>query len=79
MAANWFFALATALVLIMLLIRLPKEEQKLIEHIGAEDRQYMVHTGRLLARTQCKTALPSAPVSHILENYYAARTDQNTV
>jgi protein-S-isoprenylcysteine O-methyltransferase Ste14 len=50
MAANWFIGVATALVLIMLVIRLPKEEQKLIERFGDEYRQYMSRTGRLLPR-----------------------------
>lgn len=50
MASNWFIALATALVLVMLLIRLPKEEQKLIDRFGDQYRQYMQQTGKLLPR-----------------------------
>ena len=50
MASNWFIALATALVLVMLLIRLPKEEQKLIDRFGEQYRQYMQQTGKLFPR-----------------------------
>src|SRR5215217_2402202 len=45
-AANWFVGL------VMLLIRLPKEEEKLIERFGDEYRAYMERTGRLLPRTE---------------------------
>ncbi len=37
-------------VLLMLLVRLPKEEAKLIEWLGEGCRAYMKHTGRLLPR-----------------------------
>ena len=50
LAANWFMALASLSVLTMLLIRLPKEEEKLIERFGDEYREYMKRTGRLLPR-----------------------------
>jgi protein-S-isoprenylcysteine O-methyltransferase Ste14 len=43
--------LASLVVLVMLLIRLPKEEEKLIERFGDEHRAYMKRTGRLLPRT----------------------------
>jgi protein-S-isoprenylcysteine O-methyltransferase Ste14 len=36
----------------MLLIRLPKAEEKLIERFGDEYRAYMERTGRLLPRTE---------------------------
>jgi protein-S-isoprenylcysteine O-methyltransferase Ste14 len=49
-AANWFMGLASFVVLVMLLIRLPKEEEKLIERFGDEDRAYMRRTRRLLPR-----------------------------
>ncbi len=42
--------LASLVVLVMLLIRLPKEEEKLIERCGNEHRAYMKRTGRLLPR-----------------------------
>ena len=51
-AANWFVGLASLVVLVMLLIRLPKEEEKLIERFGDEYRAYMERTGRLLPRTE---------------------------
>lgn len=50
MAANWFIALTTALVFLMLVVRLPKEEAKLIERFGDDYRQYMKRTGKLLPR-----------------------------
>ena len=50
LAANWFMGLSSLLVLVMLLVRLPKEEAKLIERFGDEYREYMKRTGRLLPR-----------------------------
>ena len=50
-AANWFIGLASMLALAMLLVRLPKEGEKLIERFGDEYREYMKRTGRLLPRT----------------------------
>ena len=50
--ANWFVGLASLVVLVMLLIRLPKEEEKLIERFGDEYRAYMERTGRLLPRIE---------------------------
>jgi protein-S-isoprenylcysteine O-methyltransferase Ste14 len=52
LAANWFMGLASLVVLVMLLIRLPKEEEKLIERFGDEYRSYMKRTGRLLPRLE---------------------------
>jgi protein-S-isoprenylcysteine O-methyltransferase Ste14 len=52
LAANWFMGLASLVVLVMLLIRLPKEEEKLIEKFGDEYRSYMKRTGRLLPRIE---------------------------
>ena len=49
-AANWFMGLASIVVLVMLLIRLPREEEKLIERFGEEYRAYMESTGQLLPR-----------------------------
>jgi protein-S-isoprenylcysteine O-methyltransferase Ste14 len=49
-AANWFMGLASLSVLVMLLTRLPKEEEKLIERFGDEYRAYIERTGRLLPR-----------------------------
>lgn len=50
MAANWFIALAALMGLVMLMIRLPKEEQNLIAQFGDEYREYMNHTGRLIPK-----------------------------
>jgi protein-S-isoprenylcysteine O-methyltransferase Ste14 len=52
LAANWFMGLASLMVLVMLLIRLPKEEEKLIERFGDEYSAYVKRTGRLLPRLQ---------------------------
>ncbi len=49
-AAHWFMELASLMVLVMLLIRLPKEEEKPIERFGDEYRGYIERTGRLLPR-----------------------------
>ena len=48
--ANWFMALATFSILLMLLVRLPKEKQKLMERFGDEYREYMKRTGRFFPR-----------------------------
>ncbi len=50
LAANWFMGLVSVAVLVMLLVRLPKEEAKLIERFGDEYRAYTERTGRLLPR-----------------------------
>jgi protein-S-isoprenylcysteine O-methyltransferase Ste14 len=50
MAANWFIALATLMGLVMLMVRLPKEESNLIERFGDEYREYMKRTGRLIPK-----------------------------
>ncbi len=50
MAANWFIGVASLMVLVMLMIRLPKEEEKLIERFGDEYRAYMKRTGRFIPR-----------------------------
>jgi protein-S-isoprenylcysteine O-methyltransferase Ste14 len=52
LAANWFMGLASLVVLVMLSIRLPKEEEKLIERFGDEYRSHMKRTGRLLPRIE---------------------------
>jgi Ca2+/Na+ antiporter len=50
MAANWFIGVASLVVLVMLMIRLPKEEEKIIERFGDEYRAYMKRTGRFMLR-----------------------------
>jgi protein-S-isoprenylcysteine O-methyltransferase Ste14 len=41
---------ATSIFMVMLLIRLPQEEEKLIERFGDEYRVYLRRTGRLMPR-----------------------------
>jgi protein-S-isoprenylcysteine O-methyltransferase Ste14 len=48
LTANWFVGLASLIGLVMILVRLPKEEACLIERFGDEYRAYMKCTGRLL-------------------------------
>jgi protein-S-isoprenylcysteine O-methyltransferase Ste14 len=50
LVASWFTALTGATALALLLVRLPKEEEKLIERFGDEYRVYAKRTGRLLPR-----------------------------
>ncbi len=50
LASSWFMGLVSIAALLMLLLRLPKEEAKLIERFGDEYRGYMKRTGRLLPR-----------------------------
>jgi protein-S-isoprenylcysteine O-methyltransferase Ste14 len=50
LAANWFIALADLATLAVLISRLPREEEKLIEHFGDDYMEYMKRTGRLLPR-----------------------------
>ncbi len=50
LAANWFMGLTGLSTLLLLLMRLPKEEEKLIERFGDEYRAYIQQTGRLLPR-----------------------------
>ena len=50
LAANWFIALAGAIAFPILMARLPKEEEKLLERFGDEYREYMARTGRLFPR-----------------------------
>jgi protein-S-isoprenylcysteine O-methyltransferase Ste14 len=50
LSANWFLALCAAIAWTFLLLRLPKEEAKLIQAFGDEYRQYMSTTGAFLPR-----------------------------
>lgn len=49
-AANWFILLTMGLGFVLLAIRTPIEEAKLIEKFGDEYRVYMRRTGRFLPR-----------------------------
>lgn len=48
--ANWFVIATGAVVLLLLVIRTSKEEEKLVERFGDAYRQYMVTTGRFWPR-----------------------------
>jgi protein-S-isoprenylcysteine O-methyltransferase Ste14 len=50
LAANWFIALLSVAVFIILRIRLPQEEAHLIDKFGDQYRDYMKKTGRFLPR-----------------------------
>ena len=49
-ASNWFIASAVVGALVMLMVRLPKEEANLIQRFGADYTDYMERTGRLLPK-----------------------------
>ena len=50
MADNWFIAALGILTFILMAIRLPKEENNLIEKFGDEYREYMKTTGAFLPK-----------------------------
>ena len=50
MASNWFMAVVTLMSWVMLMIRLPNEEQHLIEKFGENYKAYMKRTGRLIPK-----------------------------
>ena len=50
LSANWFIGVSSLLVLSLLAIRTPKEEQMLIAKFGDEYRDYMAKTGRFIPR-----------------------------
>lgn len=50
LAANWLIGAGSLLVLGLLAIRTPKEEQMLIERFGQQYEDYMAKTGRFLPR-----------------------------
>jgi protein-S-isoprenylcysteine O-methyltransferase Ste14 len=47
---NWFIGLVGLLVFILLAVRTPTEERKLVERFGDEYRHYMARTGRFIPR-----------------------------
>jgi protein-S-isoprenylcysteine O-methyltransferase Ste14 len=49
-AASWFLLLAIGLAIVLIAIRLPKEEAGLIERFGDKYQLYMKQTGRFLPR-----------------------------
>jgi protein-S-isoprenylcysteine O-methyltransferase Ste14 len=52
LAANWFIAASGLLVFVLLAIRTPIEEDKLIERFGPEYRSYSERTGRFVPRVR---------------------------
>jgi protein-S-isoprenylcysteine O-methyltransferase Ste14 len=50
LTANWLIGVASCFVVMMLVVRTPKEEQKLIERFGEQYTDYMAKTGRFLPR-----------------------------
>jgi protein-S-isoprenylcysteine O-methyltransferase Ste14 len=50
LTANWSIGVTGLLVMLLLAVRTPKEEQMLIEKFGDEYRAYMARTGRFMPR-----------------------------
>ncbi len=50
LTANWLIGLSSLVVLSLLAVRTPKEEQMLIEQFGEAYRDYMARTGRFIPR-----------------------------
>jgi protein-S-isoprenylcysteine O-methyltransferase Ste14 len=50
-AGSWFIlATATVLILVLMIIRVPREESMMVEGFGESYRQYMKRTGRFIPR-----------------------------
>jgi protein-S-isoprenylcysteine O-methyltransferase Ste14 len=49
-AANWFFVLAAAGTIAVLVVRTPKEEQMMLSMFAARYVEYMKRTGKYLPR-----------------------------
>jgi len=54
LTANWLIGLTSLIVLVLLAIRTPKEEEMLIERFNDEYRAYMDRTGRFLPRMRAE-------------------------
>jgi len=50
LTANWLIGLSSLVVLALLAVRTPKEEQMLIERFGQQYQDYMARTGRFFPR-----------------------------
>jgi protein-S-isoprenylcysteine O-methyltransferase Ste14 len=50
LTANWLFIVVTVLSVIGLIMRIPKEEQMMIEAFGDEYKAYKLRTGRLIPK-----------------------------
>lgn len=55
LTANWLIGLSSVIVLLLLAVRTPKEEQMLIERFGQEYRDYMTKTGRFIPKCGCQS------------------------
>ncbi len=50
-AGNWFIlATGTVLILVLMIVRVPREEAMMLEGFGESYRQYMARTGRFIPR-----------------------------
>lgn len=49
-SASWILAASSVVILMMLTLRTPKEEQRLVDRFGDGYRDYMVRTGRFFPR-----------------------------
>ncbi len=50
LTANWIFVVVSALAIIGLIVRIPKEEQMMIEAFGDEYKAYMQRTGKFFPK-----------------------------
>ncbi len=53
LTANWLIGISSLLVLMLLAIRTPKEEQMLIQRFGDDYRRYIETTGKFFPRFWC--------------------------
>jgi protein-S-isoprenylcysteine O-methyltransferase Ste14 len=58
LTANWFIGLSGLAVVILLVVRTPKEEQKLIERFGDQYRAYIETTGKFWPKPKRTTFSP---------------------
>ena len=61
-AANWFMGLASVVVLVMLLVRLPKEEERLIERRRIPRLHEANRTAAAAHQAKRRVAPPSSPL-----------------
>jgi len=50
LTANWIFVVVAVLVCAVFIVRVPREEQMMIEEFGEEYREYKKRTGRILPK-----------------------------
>ena len=63
LTANWLIGASSLLVLGLLAIRTPKEEEMLTLRFGQQYRDYMASTGRFFPRLSARTSIPRVPGS----------------